>query len=78
MMIVSAVRSISRDVPGIFTKVWWIKQTVRGRRSRSIHHGLNQSILSIDTTKTPMAVRFQKKSCITTDDDPLRREINFS
>jgi hypothetical protein len=78
MMIVSAARSISRDVPGRYTKVWWIKQTVSSRKNHSIYHGSNQSTLAIDTTKTPTAVQFQKKSCITADDDPLCCEINFS
>jgi hypothetical protein len=34
--------------------------------------------MAIDTTRTPMAVRFQKKSCITADDDPIRCKIYFS
>jgi hypothetical protein len=44
-----------------YIQLWWIKRTVRGSRSSLIHHGLNLSILAIDTTKTPTAVRFQKK-----------------
>jgi hypothetical protein len=59
-------------------QVWWIKRTVRGKRSHSNHHDLNQSILAIDTTRTPTVVRFQKKSCITADDDHLCCEIDFS
>jgi hypothetical protein len=78
MMIVSSARSISHDVPGRYTKVWWIKQTVSSIKNHSIYRGSNQSTLAIDTTKTPTAVRFQKKSCITADDDRLFCEIDFS
>jgi hypothetical protein len=39
---------------------------------------LPQSNHEIYTTKTPTAVRFQKKSCITADDDPVCCEIDFS
>jgi hypothetical protein len=62
MMILSAARSISRDVSGRYPIM--VDQT-------------NQSSMAIYTTLAPMVVRFEKKSCTTADDDPLRCEINF-
>jgi hypothetical protein len=59
-------------------QVWWIKRTVRGRRSHSIHHGLNQSTMAVDRALTPTVVQLEKKSCITADDDPLHCKIYFS
>jgi hypothetical protein len=78
MMILSAARSISRDVPGRYPSM--VDQTNRQRQTKP-HHlpgSSNQSILAIDTTKTPTVIRFQKKSWITADDDPLCCEIDFS
>jgi hypothetical protein len=34
--------------------------------------------MAIDTTRTPMVVQMEKKSCITADDDPLCCEIYVS
>jgi hypothetical protein len=59
-------------------QVWWIKLTIKSRRSHIIHHGPNQITLDIDTMKIQMTVRFQNKSCITADYDPLCCEISFS
>jgi hypothetical protein len=77
MMILSAVRSIYRDVPSRYP-IMVDQMNRRGRRSHSIHHGSNQSIMAIHTALTPMVVQLEKKSCITADDDPLRCEIDFS
>jgi hypothetical protein len=57
-------------------QVWWIKRKIKGRQGHIIHYGLNQSIMVLDTALTKTAVRFQKKNCITPDDDPLCCEID--
>jgi hypothetical protein len=70
MMILSAARSMSPDVTGKYPSM--VNQTNHQMKTKPQHqHGSNQSSMAIDTMKTPTVVRFQKKSCITADDNPL-------
>jgi hypothetical protein len=59
-------------------RFYWIKDRVKQGQFKIYWGPLNQSILAIDTMKTPTAVRFQKKSCITADHDCLYCEIDVS
>jgi hypothetical protein len=76
MMILSAARSISRDVPGRYPSM--VDQTNLQRHAKPQHlPWLESDTMAMDTSLTPMVVQLEKKSCITADDDPLRCEIDF-
>jgi hypothetical protein len=77
MMIISAARMFSRDVPSKYSRM---ADQTHHQNQTNPHHSpwLKHISLAKDTTKTQTVVRFQKKRCITADNDPLRGEIYFS
>jgi hypothetical protein len=70
MLILSAARTVPRDVPGRYPGM--VTQTRNQKQNKTLYsYGFNQSTLEIDTALTPTVVQLEKKSCITADDDPL-------
>jgi hypothetical protein len=77
MMILSAARSLTHDVPGIYASI--VDQTIRQRQTKPHHSPWLESEFPGDRyNENTNGGSVSEESCITADDDPLCCKINFS